>query len=70
MKDKLKKILKKVIITGKTYTEYIDALADRLVSEGVTLPDERNENSCVMCGAVIPEGGQVCPRCKDDERRD
>ena len=23
-----------------------------------------NENQCVCCGAVIPEGGQVCKQCK------
>lgn len=22
-----------------------------------------NENRCVMCGEVIPEGLQVCPKC-------
>jgi hypothetical protein len=33
-KEKLKKILKQVIITGKTYTEYIEAIADRLIAEG------------------------------------
>lgn len=22
------------------------------------------ENTCVCCGAVIPEGRQVCPRCE------
>ena len=33
-KEKLIKLLKKVIITGKTYTEYIEAIADRLIEEG------------------------------------
>ena len=23
-----------------------------------------NENHCVCCGAVIPEGGQVCKQCE------
>lgn len=23
-----------------------------------------NENQCVSCGATIPEGRQVCPRCE------
>ena len=25
---------------------------------------KQNENTCVCCGAVIPEGQQVCPKCK------
>jgi hypothetical protein len=33
-KEKLIKILKQVTITGKTYTEYIESIADRLISEG------------------------------------
>lgn len=24
-----------------------------------------NENTCVFCGEVIPEGRQVCPRCEE-----
>lgn len=23
------------------------------------------ENRCVVCGAIIPEGRQVCPNCED-----
>jgi len=23
-----------------------------------------NENCCVICGAIIPEGRQVCPNCE------
>lgn len=23
-----------------------------------------SENRCVCCGAIIPEGRQVCPRCE------
>ena len=23
-----------------------------------------NENRCVICGAIIPEGRQVCPNCE------
>lgn len=25
----------------------------------------RNEDRCVMCGAVIPEGRQVCKACEN-----
>ena len=25
-----------------------------------------NENTCVCCGAVIPEGGHVCWNCQND----
>lgn len=31
-KEKLIKSLKQVVITGKTYTEYIEALADHLLT--------------------------------------
>lgn len=24
-----------------------------------------NENKCIMCGSIIPEGMQVCPQCVD-----
>ena len=24
-----------------------------------------NNNRCVMCGTIIPEGLQVCPHCSD-----
>ncbi len=27
---------------------------------------DANENQCVMCGAVIPEGRQLCPHCESD----
>ena len=26
-----------------------------------------NENRCVSCGAIIPEGGQVCTSCKNEK---
>ena len=31
---------------------------------------ERNENRCILCGDIIPEGRQVCPNCnyKSNER--
>jgi RNA polymerase subunit RPABC4/transcription elongation factor Spt4 len=22
-------------------------------------------NTCIMCGAIIPEGRQVCPQCEE-----
>ena len=25
-----------------------------------------SEDKCVMCGTVIPEGRQVCPKCADE----
>jgi RNA polymerase subunit RPABC4/transcription elongation factor Spt4 len=26
------------------------------------------ENRCVMCGAIIPEGRQVCPNCEKGQK--
>lgn len=28
-----------------------------------------NENRCVCCGAIIPEGLQVCPICEQKEQK-
>lgn len=28
----------------------------------------RNANTCVCCGAIIPEGRQVCPTCENGVR--
>ena len=27
--------------------------------------NKMNDNKCVMCGDIIPEGRQVCPMCED-----
>ena len=29
-----------------------------------------NENRCVCCGDLIPEGRQVCPKCEDKNRNE
>jgi len=26
-----------------------------------------NENTCVCCGAQIPEGRQICPKCEKED---
>lgn len=78
-KENLTKELKKVIITGKTYTEYIDAIADHLLNNYDIAPKGKynygkaveyrgkqskpNDNRCVACGEIIPEGLQVCHSC-------
>ena len=28
-----------------------------------------NENRCVCCGEIIPEGRQVCPNCENEVRK-
>ena len=39
-------------------------LADYLIANGVTVqPTPTNEDRCVCCGAIIPEGQMVCPNC-------
>ena len=32
-----------------------------------SLPDNANTETCVCCGAEIPEGRQVCPVCENRE---
>lgn len=27
------------------------------------------ENRCICCGAVIPEGMQVCPECREEQEK-
>ena len=41
MKDKLIETIRSVPIAGKTYEEYVEALADRLIGD--------NENKCPYC---------------------
>lgn len=42
-----------------------DAWTDEDVAEAVrTLQGTRAENKCAVCGNVIPEGRQICPRCE------
>ena len=42
-KSNLIEILKQVIITGKTYTEYIEAIADRLIEEGYAQKENKDD---------------------------
>ena len=76
-KESLVKSLKQVIITGKTYTEYIEALADHLLTnydltrknkgggkiEYRAEQSKTNANRCVACGAFISEGLELCFSC-------
>jgi ribosome-binding protein aMBF1 (putative translation factor) len=39
MKEKIKELLRSVPVADKTYSEYVDALADMLVKRSVTIPD-------------------------------
>lgn len=67
-KYRLKEMLRAVPIAGKSYPDYIEALADRLVSEGVIIPpckvgdtvyyiDAFDFEPCKKSG----QGGGVCP---------
>lgn len=51
-KEKIKEILRDVPIAGKTYEEYIEALADYLLSEGVV-----EVVRCKDCRRWTPDGG-------------
>ena len=42
-KSNLIEILKQVIITGKTYTEYIEAITDRLIEEGYAQKENKDD---------------------------
>lgn len=28
-------------------------------------PSDKDQNTCVCCGDVIPEGQQICPKCEN-----
>ena len=32
----------------------------------VTCEEHYNENRCVCCGAIIPEGRQICKKCEEE----
>ena len=46
MKDNLIEILRSVPITDKTYPEYIEAVAERLIAEGYRKIYDDNERQC------------------------
>ena len=78
-REDLIKSLKKVTITGKTYTEYIAALADHLIEnyqiKAVTFQNEDQSATsaeilgyCLLCEREFPvkslyEKNQICPKC-------
>lgn len=31
----------------------------------IYMENKMNDNKCVMCGDIIPEGRQVCPKCEN-----
>lgn len=54
------------IATGSSPDSFVDlagyaACAGEIATKNTSTP---LDNTCVMCGAVIPEGRQVCPDCE------
>lgn len=54
------------IATGSSPDSFVDlagyaACAGEIATKDAATPPD---NTCVMCGAVIPEGRQVCPDCE------
>lgn len=50
------------------YASSVDILS-WYVSHGLDLAVAWNENRCVCCGELIPEGVQVCPKCEEMVKR-
>ena len=48
------------------YTEIQEAIRG-IIDQNRTQSISRNTETCVCCGAVIPEGRQVCPSCENGE---
>ena len=75
MKDNLIEILRSVPITDKTYPEYIEALADKLVAEGVIVPPVKVGDKvavralceCVITTPSYEECRHICPFENDCE---
>lgn len=47
---------------------FVDQLRGKIVAvwkPQYTLPS-RDNNTCVCCGATLPEGKYVCPKCEND----
>ena len=54
------------IATGSSPDSFVDlagyaACAGEIAEKNTATPPD---NTCVMCGAIIPEGRQVCPDCE------
>ena len=49
-----------MVLLGYSYEE-IDRCRKRMEAE------DEMEDRCIVCGAVVPEGRQVCPRCQERE---
>ena len=52
-----------VFISGIAVGIFLIALVS--ANTGKTEAVSMNENRCVCCGAIIPEGRQVCPTCEE-----
>ena len=58
MKDKIKEIIRSVPITDKTYSEYIEAVAERLIAEDYRKIYDDHERQCICyaLGCQMAEG--------------
>ena len=45
------------------WSSFIDLLYV-VMADHVDTKQAENANTCVCCGAIIPEGRQVCPKCE------
>lgn len=45
------------------WSSFIDLLY-MAMTDHVDTKQAENANTCVCCGAIIPEGRQVCPKCE------
>lgn len=53
------------IATGSSPDSFVDLAGYAACAGEITANQRpRNENTCLICGAVIPEGRQVCPDCE------
>lgn len=62
MREKLIELIQSAVSGCATY--WAGLIADKLIAAGVIAENPvMNEERCVCCDAVIPEGTMVCPNC-------
>ena len=55
------------IATGSSPDSFVDLAGYAACAGELAERKPRNDDTCVMCGRVIPEGRQVCPVCEKRE---
>jgi hypothetical protein len=61
--QKMQSEIEKRCIKGGIYPAFVASTIDQIAKEMLEGASKENAETCVNCGAVIPEGRQICPNC-------